>query len=247
MFGAFSFGLPGLILIAAALMHFFRRRPDSYWLWIILLLGPLGSLIYLAVEALPELRDPGTFKFVGRGQRIRELEFAVSQNPSAGNYEELGQLYLDKGQWQKAKVCFDRSIAQRVDSPDPFYRRALAELELGDFNAALQDLERVVTADPGYDIHRAAGLLAWVYARSGQNDKAAALFSRTLQASTLTETQYHYAEFLASQGKADEARQWIERIFAKRAGMPGFQRRHERPWFRQAKTLLARLPKQVAS
>ena len=241
MFGFFNFGLPGLILVAAALIHFVRRRPESYWLWVILLLGPIGSLIYLATQALPELRDPGAFKFVGRRSRIRELEFAVSQNPSAGNYEELGQLYLDKGQWAKARACFDRSIAQRSDSPDPFYRRALAEIQLGDFAAAVPDLERVVRAQAGYDIHRAAGLLAWAYARTGNNQQAEALFARLAQLSTLTETQLHYAELLAAEGKPAEARQWAERILVKRAGMPGFQRRSERPYFRQARSLLRSL------
>ena len=240
MFGFFHFSLFGTALMAIALIHFVRRRPESYWLWIILLLGPLGSLIYLATQALPELRDPGALDFMSRSRRIRELESAVSQNPSAGNYEELGQLYLDKGQWQRARTCFDRSITQRTDSPDPFYRRALALLQLGDFPAAIRDLERVIQADPGYDIQRAAGLLAWAYARTGQTEKAQALFSRVVQVSTLTETQYHYAEFLASQGRAAEAREWAEQIMAKRRLMPGFQRRRDRTWFRQARSLLKR-------
>ena len=64
-----------------------------------------------------------------------------------------------------------------------------------------------------------------------------------MQVSTLTETQYHYAEFLATQGETGEARDWAERILAKRAGMPGFQRRQDRPWFRQTRMLLAKLPK----
>lgn len=241
MFGFFHFGLFGIFLVAAALIHFARRQPESYWLWIILLLGPLGSLIYLASQALPELRDPGAFNFMSRNRRIRELEAAVSENPSAGNFEELGQLYLDKGQWEKARACFDRSITQRTDSPDPFYRRALALLHLGKFPAAINDLERVVQTDPGYDIHRAAGLLAWAYARTGQNDKAQALFSRVVQVSTLTETQYHYAEFLAARGRAAEAREWAEQIMAKRRLMPGFQRRRDRVWFRQTRSLLSRV------
>jgi hypothetical protein len=241
MFGFFSFGLPGMLLMAAALIHFVRRQPESYWLWIILLLGPLGSLIYLAVQALPELRDPGTFDFVSRNRRIRELESAVSQNPSAGNYEELGQLYLDKGKWEKARACFDHSITQRTDSSDPFYRRALALLQLGNFPAAIVDLERVTRTDPGYDIQRAPGLLAWAYARTGQNERAEALFSRVIRVSTLTETQYHYAEFLAAQGRAAEAREWAQQIMAKRPTMPGFQRRRERPWFRQTRSLLSKL------
>ena len=45
----------GLLLVVLAVVHFFRRRPDGYWLWIILFLGPLGAIIYLLVEALPDL------------------------------------------------------------------------------------------------------------------------------------------------------------------------------------------------
>jgi hypothetical protein len=243
MFGFFRWGLGGTILMAAALIHFLRRRPDSYWLFIILFLGPLGSLIYLVVEALPELRDPGAFKFVGRARRIGELEFDLSQNPSAANYEELGQLYLEKSQWQQARSCFDHSIAQRSDSPDPFYRRALAELELGDFPAAIQDLERTVRTNTEYDFYRAAGLLAWAYARTGQNDLAQALFKRVLAISTSTETQFHYAEFLLSQGKTDEARHLLDEILSKQGGMTGFQRRRERPWFRRTKALRSSLPR----
>lgn len=243
MFGFFNLGLPGLVLMAAALAHFFSRRPDGYWLWVIIFLGPIGSLVYLAVEALPELRDPGAFKFVGRNRRTRELEIAVQQNPSAGNYEELGQLYLDQGKWARARQCFDASIQQRTDSVDPFYRRAIAAVELGDFTAAQADLERVVTERSDYDIHRAAGLLAWTYARTGADEKAETLFRYALGASTLTETQFHFAEFLAARGRRAEAREMAERILHKRASMPGFQRRHERAWFRQTRALLARLSK----
>src|SRR5581483_8087541 len=121
----------------AAIIHFIRRRPDFFWIWVILFLGPLGALIYLAVEALPELTDPGAFRFVSRGSRKRELEAAVLDNPSAGNYEELGQIYLDEGKWSKAKDAYDRAMSSRTDSIDPFYRRAVAEVELGEFaNAA---------------------------------------------------------------------------------------------------------------
>ncbi|HWR35076.1 MAG TPA: tetratricopeptide repeat protein [Clostridia bacterium] len=239
--GFFSYGIYGIVLMALALMHFVRKRPDTYWLYIILFLGPLGALVYLAVEALPELRDPGTFKIFPRRRRIKELELTVLENPSAGNYEELGQLYLDDGKWQRARAAFDRSISSRTDSADPFYRRAIAEVELGDFTAAVPDLERAVAADPKYDFHRAAGLLAYAYARTGQPAKAEAMFGDVIRLSTLTESQYHYAEFLAEQGRKDEAREWTERILAKRATMPGFQKRRDRPWFRRTKALLGKL------
>jgi hypothetical protein len=242
MFGFGGFFGIGSILVIAALIHFILKRPDFYWLWIILFLGPVGSLIYLAVEALPELTDPGAFKFVARGSRKRELEAAILDNPSAGNYEELGQIYLDEGRWAKAKDAYDHAISSRTDSADPFYRRGVAEVELGQFTQAVPDLERAVKEDPRYDFQRAAGLLAYAYWKIGQAERAEQTFEAVTRTSTLTETQYHYAEFLAMQGRKAEARQILDGILAKRRTMPGFQRRRERPWFRKTKALRDNLP-----
>lgn len=228
--------------MAAAIIHFIRRRPDTYWIYIIIFLGPLGATIYLLVEALPDLgllRQ--SFKVFPRRKRIRELEAAVLDNPSAGNYEELADLYMEDGRFAKARTCYDRAISNRSDSPDPFYRRGVCEIELGDFPAAVSDLERVVHADPGYDFHRAKGLLAHAYANTGQPQKAEELFEQATVISTLSETYYNYATFLAAQGRTAEAREWAQKILGKKPTMPGYLRRRERPWFRRANALLLRL------
>jgi len=233
----------GIILQAIAILHFARRRPDAIWLWIILLGGGLGSLVYIVVEVIPDaglLR--GAFQVFPRRRRIKELEAAVLDNPSIGNYEELGDLYLDDGQYAKARAAFDRVIAPRTDSADPFYRRALSAIALGDFQAAAEDLQRVMAIDPKYDYHRAAGLLAHTFAKLGRADDAGACFARVTQISTLSETQYNYASFLAANGRADEAREWARRVLAKKPTMPSYMRRRERPWFRKASALLKRLP-----
>ena len=52
----FFLGYPwGLILQALAIIHFIRRRPEGFWIFVILFLGPIGSLIYLFIEAIPDL------------------------------------------------------------------------------------------------------------------------------------------------------------------------------------------------
>ena len=187
----------GIILQAIALTHFARRRPDTFWIWVILIGGGAGALIYILVEVLPDvglLR--GTMQVFPRRKRIRYLESAILDNPSIGNYEELGDLYLDDGQFAKARACFDRALTPRTDSLDPFYRRALAEIGLGDHPAAVADLERVVQADPKYDYHRAAGLLAHELGVVGRTDEGLALFADVTETSTLTETQFNYASLL---------------------------------------------------
>ena len=162
-------------------------------------------------------------------------------NPSAGNYEELGLLYLDDGDFAKARGCYDRSISQRADSVDPFYRRGVAEIELGDFAAAVPDLERAVEEDPTYDFSpwdRAAGPRLRADGEDGKSRKA---FSEATKISTSSETYYNYALFLQSQGRVEEARQWVQKILDKRATMPGYQKRRERGWFRKAYGMMARL------
>lgn len=233
----------GIILQAIALFHFAQRRPDTFWLWIILMGGPLGALVYIFAEVIPDLGLlRGTFDAFPRRKRIKQLEAMVLDNPSAGNYEELGDLYLDDQQYARARDAFDRAISPRTDSPDPYYRRAQSEISLGDFRAAAADLEQVVRIDPKYDYRRAAGLLACMYWKTGLREQAAALFAEVLEASTLSETQYNYACFLADEGHAAEAREWAQRILNKKQTLPPYLRRRERPWFRRASALLKRLP-----
>lgn len=235
----------GVVLQALAIVHFIRRRPEPFWIWIIIFGGGLGALVYIAVEMLPDvglLR--GTLQVFPRRKRIRYLEAAIIDNPSVGNFEELGDLYLEERQYAKARECFDRAIARRSDAPDAFYRRALAAIELGDLGAAADDLTTVVHMDPKYDYHRAGGLLAHVLAQAGRHDEAARQFAEVTQTSTLSETQYNYASFLASVGRTAEAREWAQRILAKKPTMPAYMRRRERPWFRRAATLLKKLPKE---
>jgi hypothetical protein len=233
----------GILLQALAIAHFVRRRPDTYWLWIILMGGGIGALAYIAIEIVPDARLlGGAFQVFPRRKRIKQLEVMLIDNPSIGNYEELGDLYLDDRQFVRARECFDRVIAA-ADQIDPRYRRALAALALNDVNAAAADLEQVVAGDAKYDYQRAAGLLAQALAKLGAREKAEALFAQVTQTSTLSETQYNYACFLAAEGRTAEAREWAERILRKKATMPDYIRRRERPWFRKARALIKRLPR----
>jgi hypothetical protein len=233
----------GVVLQAVAILHFVRRRPDNYWLWIILIGGGLGALVYIVAEVLPDMNlVVGSFEHFSRRRRIRLLEQVILDNPAIGNQEELADLYLEEGKFARARELYDKVIAaSRLESLDPFYRRGVAELGLEDYQAARTDLAYVVAKDPKYDFHRALGLLAHAHSRAGDPEQADALFKRATDISTLSETYYNYASFLDGQQRTAEAREWAERILAKKPTMPRYLRRRERPWFRKASALLKRL------
>ena len=83
-----------------AIIHFIRRRPDTFWLFIISYWGLAGRSGLHRAEVIPDaglLRQ--SFKVFPRRRRIRELESAILDNPSAGNYEELADFYLEEANY----------------------------------------------------------------------------------------------------------------------------------------------------
>jgi hypothetical protein len=228
----------GAIVQVIALVHFFKRRPDGYWLWIIFFGGVIGATAYLLVEALPDFGAMRhSMQGFSRRKRIHLLEALVLENPSAGNYEELGDLLLDEKKYQRARECFDRALGARTDSIDPFYKRGVCEFELAEWSAAVADLERVVRQEPKYAYGRAQSLLARSLAKLGRAEEASTAFERLTMLSTASESLAVTAQFYFDQGRFADARETVQTLLARRATMPGFQRRHDRKWLRLARKI----------
>ncbi|HXY26148.1 MAG TPA: hypothetical protein VEI73_15965 [Candidatus Acidoferrum sp.] len=243
MFGLSHLFYPwGFLVQIFAIIHFFRRRPEGYWFYVIIFLGWLGAGVYIVAEVLPDLGLlRGFFQSFGRRSRIQHVETAIIDNPSAANYEELGELYKDQGEFAKGREAFSKAIEARSDSIYTFYSRALCSLGLNDLATAIPDLERVVAADRKFDYYRAGGLLADAYARTGNLEHAEHWFAEVTQISTTPETLYNYASFLKTANRREEAREWANKLLAKKRTLPRYMQRRERPWFRRGKALLKEL------
>ena len=246
MFGLSHLFYPwGIFVQAFAIIHFFRRRPEGYWFYVILFLGWPGAAVYILAEVLPDLGLlRGVVQGFGRRSRIQKVETDILDNPSPANYEELGELYKDQGQYGKGREAFTNAILARADSIYTFYSRAQCSLALNDLAAAIPDVERVVAGDRKFDYYRAAGLLADAYARTGQLDRAEPLFVEVTQISTTPETLYNYASFLKTVNRRDEARDWAQKLMAKKRTLPRYMQRRERSWFRKGEALLKELAAQ---
>lgn len=230
----------GLVLQVLCIIHFVRRRPDTFWLFVILIGGALGSAIYIVVEVLPDLATlRASVHRYSRKRRITALEALVALNPAVGNREELADLLLEEGHYARARAIYDEIITPRTDEIDPFYRRGLCAMAMNDPGAAIPDLERVVAHDPKYDIHLAMGRLAEAYAQTGRRERADACFRDATTRSTDSQTMYNYAAFLMAEGREAEGRAWAMKVLDKQPTLPRYLRRRERPWSKRAKTLLS--------
>jgi hypothetical protein len=232
----------GFLVQGVALWHFVKRRPEGYWLYIIIFGSVLGAGVYVVVEMIPDMGLlRGVFQGFGRRSRIQAVEIQILDNPSVGNLEELAELYFEQRNYAKARELLNRAISTRSDSPHAFYLRAKATLGMGDYPGAIPDLEYVIGKDAKFDYYRATGLLGDAYARTGDLEKAAIYFAPAAQFSTTPETLYNYANYLKLAGKKEEAQEWAQKLVAKKKTLPSYMQRVERPWFRKGKALLKEL------
>jgi hypothetical protein len=228
----------GFLVQGVALWHFVKRRPEGYWLYIIIFGSVLGAGVYVVVEMIPDLGLlRGVFQGFGRRSRIQAVEIQILDNPSVGNLEELAELYFEQKKYAKARELLNRAISTRSDSPHAFYLRAKSALGIGDYAGAIPDLEYVIGKDAKFDYYRATGLLGDAYARTGDLEKAAYYLAPAAKFSTTPETLYNYANYLKLAGKKDEAREWAQKLVAKKKTLPRYMQRAERPWFRKGKAL----------
>jgi len=232
----------GMFVQLAALVHFFRRRPEWYWFYVILIGGALGSVIYIFAEVVPDfdLARAGIQRY-GRRSRIATAEATARENPSIANLEDLGELYWDQRRYANAREAFDRAIAIRADAPRTFYLRGQCEMQLRDFPAAVRDFEESVRGDAKMDGYRGELFLAQSYAAIDHNEDASARFADVVTRSSTPEILFSYADFLDAQNRIAEAREWLDQLEAKRKSSPRYVQRAERSWFRKGRALSKRL------
>lgn len=232
----------GFLFQILAIVHWAKRGRDRFWIWIIIIGGPVGALAYFVVEGLPDWADmKRSFTGPARRRRIAMLRAMIRDNPSAGNYEQLGELLVQQRSWREARDAFDRAIGARGDLLDSFYWRGVAAFELGDDAAAIEDFRYVVAREPKYDYSRARCLLARALARSGQTAEAMAEFDRLVETSSACESAVMAAEFYAANGKPRQAYELVDTILARRPTMPAYQRRRDRKWLRMARKIARKL------
>jgi len=84
--------------------------------------GVLGAGVYVVAEMIPDLGLlRGTFPGFAGARGFKTSKFRFLDNPSAGNLEELAELYFEQKKYAKARELLNRAISARNDSPHAFY------------------------------------------------------------------------------------------------------------------------------
>lgn len=105
--------------------------------------------------------------------RIRAVERQVQLEPAnAAAWTQLGNLYYDTKQPQKAIAAYGRSLSLRPDDPNVLTDQGVMYRKLGDFDKALECFNKAIALDPAHII---AQFNKSIVLEHDKHDKAGAL------------------------------------------------------------------------
>ncbi|MBV9511973.1 MAG: hypothetical protein JO303_16995 [Caulobacteraceae bacterium] len=237
------FGLPSiglsLILAIALCVHVVRTDRPMYWLLIILLLQPLGGIIYLIAIVIPEMTGGTTARRMRAAARdaldpdrnYRQAKAAHGDSPTVANAMRLAAAAAGLGRHAEAEQLY-REAAQGIHAEDPtlLLGRANALLELGRPSEVLPVLEQLAR-DPDQGRSPAAALaFARAYEGLSRMGEADEHYRSAAERLPGMEAIARYAAFQARTGRRDEARRTLDEIDARIARMKGPFRNEARAW-----------------
>jgi len=239
------FSLVGVILVGLfnlwMIIDAVRRRE---WMWVVILLifPGLGTLWYFfyIYRGAPPTRGfelPGAYN----RRRIRELQAQIHHLDKAHHYSQLGDIYFQQGQLEKAEACYRAALERDAQELDTRAHLGQCLLRLKRPAEARPLLEGVVTEDPRHDYGHTMMALAETLTALGETDNAVLYWQHITQNHAYPRAKVQLAELYLAQNQPDLARAQLQEVLAEDPHAPAFQRKRDRVWVQRAKALARKL------
>lgn len=195
-------------------VHVVRTGKEMYWLWILVIGGPLGAAFYFFAVLLPEMLGGRAARNVSRAavkamDPEREYRAALrnlEDTPTVGNRMKVAQSAAALGRWSDAEaqwaLCLEGHWA---DDPVILLGHANALLELGRFEDALKRLEQLRTLGRDGETPVVALAFARAYEGLGRNEEADNAYRFAADRVPGLEAGGRYVAFLAKTGRREDA------------------------------------------
>jgi hypothetical protein len=245
----FGGGLVLSLLISVLLcVHVVRTNQQIFWIFIILLLGPLGCLVYVVAVMVPEMAGGTRAKRMGMAARdaldptreYRTAKAAAADTPTVHNHMRLAAAAAAMGRHAEAEQLYAAAATGiHADDPALLLGRANALIELGRAPEAAPLIDKLVEEQPTRSPATALAQ-ARVYEALGHYKEADAAYQWAAGRLPGLEALARYAAFLAHTGRKSEAADNLAEIDRRiERSNPQF-RRESRPWRDLAAQALAR-------
>ena len=221
------------------------RRQEWFWAIFIFIFPLLNAilyyfLVYRAYAAASPTRGfelPGTHK----RHRIRELQAQIHHLDKAHHHAELGDIYFQEGKLDDAEKSYRAAIER--DPSDADFQAHLGQCLLRQDKPAEAAplLEKIARENPRHDYGYTLMAYAEALMKLGKKDEALATWKQVLEHHSYARARVQLAQIYIDRGEKDLARKELNDFLADEAYTASFQKKQDKPWIKQAKSLLRQL------
>jgi tetratricopeptide (TPR) repeat protein len=192
-------------------------------------------LFFLLRDQIGEIRS---------GQRARQsfkhsLEAATLNPADASAHFNLGLLYEQRGEKEKAEAEFRRAVEIDPEDADAHYQLGRIAREKGRLEEAREHFESVVRSSPQHSQHEIWRETALLYYSARQYHDALGMLDRFLDARPSdAEGRYWRGLTLAAMGNDDAAEAEMKLCIESVRTAPAYKYRSDRQWLRLAQSFL---------
>jgi hypothetical protein len=228
-----------LLFSIALCVHVVRTGQQMYWLMIILIIQPLGGLVYLIAIIAPEFLGGAKAQKARQAARqvldpqreYREAGRAVEDAPTVTNRSRLAVAASGLGKHAEAERLYAEALqGMYADDPQLLLGRANALIELNRSAEALPLLESLSAQSPAARTPNVALAMGRAYHALGREADADTALRWAAAHLPGFEGMARYAVFLAQTGRKDEAREALAEIDKRLAKTHSHFRKEARGW-----------------
>lgn len=232
-------------LQAICVIHALRRNLHQKWIWLIVFLPAIGSLIYIFTEMFNR-RDVQNVQtnlsnVLNPGGQISKLEERLRFSDTFNNRISLADAYLSNGQTEKAVKLYESSLTGAfVENEHVRGQLVLAYFSMKRYEDVVSIASKIVQL-PQFTRSKVHIHYALSLAYCGEEEKAEKEFKLMNGQFANYEARYNYGIFLEMAGRKEEAIQQFNQLLQESTHLSTREKASYREWFQLSRDAIKKL------
>lgn len=235
-----------IIMQAICVIHCVRKGNQQKWIWIIVFLPMIGSIVYFFSEIFTgrDMRtvQSGVGEIFNPSGSIRKLEENLRFSDTFNNRVALADAYLDARQTAKAAELYESSLTGAFTENEYAISRLIQAYYAEKRYAEIVAIVPKICKLPQFPRSKAHILYAMSLANTGRDDAAEQEFLGMKGRFSNFEARYYYALFLQKNNRYEEAHVLLKQIAEEIPQLSSVERRYNQQWIGLSKELLKKIP-----
>ena len=232
----------------ACAVHCVRAGRETFWIYIILFIPGIGSLIYIITQVLPELRynrqlhqARSSFgKAINPQGDIQRLQDQLAISNSVDNRLLLADQYVESGMLEQAMAMYQECLSGPYsDDPHILLKLANVQFKFEQPGECRKTLEQLIAANPEFNSTDGHLLYARSLEKLGEIQPALEEYAALEDAYPGEEARIRYAELLKQNGEDEKAAELYRKTLLRSKHAPTYYKRAQKRWIKAAKDNLA--------